>query len=49
MKVLWDSPCVTILWKLYLSKGGAFLRGEVGAGIGLHTGCKGVSGYYYHC
>ena len=19
------------------------------AGIGLHTGCKGVSGYYYHC
>ena len=29
VKVLWDSPCVTIVWKLSLPKGGYLMRGEV--------------------
>ena len=30
VKILWDSPYVTILWKLSLSKGASILRGKVG-------------------
>ena len=30
VKILWDPPCVTVLWKLSLSKGEFPLRGEVG-------------------
>ena len=47
VKVLWDSPCVTILWELSLSKGGSLLRGEVGWDR-VASGCKGVTDYCYH-
>ena len=30
MKVLWDYPCVMVLWKLFLAEVGYLLRGEVG-------------------
>ena len=36
-KTLQGCPCVTVLWTLSLL-----------AGIGLHMGCKGGSGYCYH-
>ena len=51
VKVLQDSACITILWKLSLPKGGSLLRDEEMrlAGIRLHTDCKGISGYCYHC
>ena len=47
-KVPRDSPCATVLWKLSLSKNKSLLRGEVGWDM-VATGCKGVSGYCYHC
>ena len=28
-KILWNSPCLTILWKLSLSKGESILRGKI--------------------
>ena len=30
MKILWNSPCVTVLWKLFLSRGVSLLVCEVG-------------------
>ena len=49
VKILWDSPCARVLWKLFLPKGGSLLRSCWLVGIGLHTGCKVFSGYCCHC